>query len=202
MFQDKMVTPAIPERVYTLCKIVEKKPTTLSDEDRDYYRNNFGVISDSETWPYIPNMEKAFSNRKEITFDHRIIWYGGIESHKKAAINWFVQEVLPQIRKAVPDIEFHLWGKGSVHFNNPEAYIFGHGFFEGEGVPSYTSLYINPDIIGGGIKLKLQTLIEAGVPFISSVFGFEGYSHSLIDNRYIIVEEEAHWAEKIIEIIK
>ena len=31
MFQDKMATPAIPERVYTLCKIVEKKPTTLSD---------------------------------------------------------------------------------------------------------------------------------------------------------------------------
>ena len=24
MFQNKMVTPAIPERVYTLCKIVEK----------------------------------------------------------------------------------------------------------------------------------------------------------------------------------
>lgn len=69
-------------------------------------------------------------------------------------------------------------------------------------MPSYTSLYINPDIIGGGIKLKLQTLIEAGVPFISSVFGFEGYSHSIIDNRYIIVEEEANWVKKIIELIK
>lgn len=31
MFQDKMVTPAIPERVYTLCKIVEKRPTALSE---------------------------------------------------------------------------------------------------------------------------------------------------------------------------
>ena len=69
-------------------------------------------------------------------------------------------------------------------------------------MPSYTSLYINPDIIGGGIKLKLQTLIEAGVPFISSVFGYEGYSKSMIDNRYIIVEEDTHWAEKIIKIIK
>lgn len=31
MFQDKMVTTAIPERVYTLCKIVEKKPISSSD---------------------------------------------------------------------------------------------------------------------------------------------------------------------------
>lgn len=67
-------------------------------------------------------------------------------------------------------------------------------------MPSYTSLYINPDIIGGGIKLKLQTLIEAGVPFISSVFGFEGYSHSIIDNRYIIVEEEANWVKKLLNL--
>ena len=31
MFQSKMVTPAIPERVYTLCKVVEKKALTSSE---------------------------------------------------------------------------------------------------------------------------------------------------------------------------
>lgn len=31
MFQNKMVTPAIPERVFTLCKIVEKKALTSSE---------------------------------------------------------------------------------------------------------------------------------------------------------------------------
>ncbi|SCY77612.1 hypothetical protein SAMN02910292_02884 [Lachnospiraceae bacterium XBB2008] len=31
MFKDKMVTPAIPERVYTLCKIVEKEPLSSSE---------------------------------------------------------------------------------------------------------------------------------------------------------------------------
>ena len=31
MFQNKMVTPAIPERVYTLCKIVEKKAMANSE---------------------------------------------------------------------------------------------------------------------------------------------------------------------------
>lgn len=31
MFQNNMDTPAIPERVYTLCKIIEKKPMTNSE---------------------------------------------------------------------------------------------------------------------------------------------------------------------------
>lgn len=31
MFKEKMVTPAIPERVYALCKIVEKGPITTSE---------------------------------------------------------------------------------------------------------------------------------------------------------------------------
>lgn len=31
MFKEKMVTPAIPERVYALCKIVEKGPITASE---------------------------------------------------------------------------------------------------------------------------------------------------------------------------
>lgn len=174
----------------------------ISDEDRDYYRNIFGVYSDSETWPYIPDMDKAMKNRKEVKFDHRLVWYGGIESHKKAAIVWFINDILPIVKGAIPDVEFHLWGKGSALFDNPCNKVYGHGFWDGEGMPSETSLYVNPDIIGGGIKLKLQTLIEAGVPFISSFFGFEGYSQSLIDGRYVIVEEESKWAEKIISIIK
>lgn len=174
----------------------------ISNEDRDYYQNIFGVYSDSETWAYIPDMKKAEQNRKPLIFDHRIVWFGGIESHKRAAIVWFINKVLPEIKREIPDVEFHLWGKGSEQFNAESNGIFGHGFFEGNGVPSATSLYVNPDIIGGGIKLKLQSLIESGIPFISSFFGYEGYSHDLIDNKYIIVEEEARWAEKIIHIIK
>ncbi len=50
MFKDKMVTPAIPERVYTLCKIVEKKAMTASDlrekMEPDYLQNNTSYFAD------------------------------------------------------------------------------------------------------------------------------------------------------------
>lgn len=174
----------------------------ISDEDRDYYRSIFGIYSDSETWPYLPDVKRAMKNRKALKLDHRLIWFGGVESHKKSSIEWFINQVFPIVKLKIEDAEFHLWGKNTEQFDNPTLGVYGHGFFDGNGMPSNNSFYINPDIIGGGIKLKLLSLIEAGVPFISSYFGFEGYSHDLIDNKYIIVVEEDKWAERIIEIIK
>lgn len=50
MFQEKMVTPAIPERVYALCKIVEKKPMSNSDlknkMEPDFLMNGSTYFSD------------------------------------------------------------------------------------------------------------------------------------------------------------
>lgn len=66
MFKDKMVTPATPERVYTLCKIVEKEarsisdvrermePATLSGESQVYFSDyrtaaeELGLITNSD----------------------------------------------------------------------------------------------------------------------------------------------------------
>jgi hypothetical protein len=50
MFQSKMVTPAIPERVFTLCKIVERKPLSVAElkekMEPDYLNQNTSYASD------------------------------------------------------------------------------------------------------------------------------------------------------------
>lgn len=174
----------------------------ISDEDRDYYVSMFGRNDDSESWLMEPDLFSMNKYRNDFRYEKKIVWFGGVESHKKASLEWFVNEVFPCILSKIPEVEFHLWGRGTDNYDNQSQHIYGHGFFDGDGVPLNNALYINPDIIGGGVKIKLLNLIEAGVPFISSYFGFEGYSHDLIDNKYIIVEEEDKWAERIIEILK
>lgn len=171
----------------------------ISDEDRNYYTSHYGKNSDSSVFDYHVDVEKAVANRDKLMMDNRIVWYGGVESHKKAAIDWFIWEVFPKVKQSIPGIEFHLWGKNTQQFDNPSCRIFGHGFFDGDGMPSRTSLYINPDIIGGGIKIKLMSMLEAGVPVISSPFGFEGYKYDIVDDVYCIVQEEGKWAEFIID---
>lgn len=174
----------------------------ISNEDRDYYTSHYGKTSDSSVFDYSVNRQQAKANRLPLSLDNRLIWYGGVESHKQASVEWFIADVFPRIKSAMPDIEFHLWGNNTAQFDNPSGKIFGHGFFEGDGMPSQTSLYVNPDIIGGGIKLKLMYLIESGLPVISTPFGFEGYSHDIIDNEYCIVQNDDKWVEYIIDYLK
>lgn len=175
----------------------------ISDEDRDFYTSMCGVYSDSEVWPYVPDMQKAYANRIETRNCRNLVWFGGINSHKACSVKWFCDDVFPKIKQIIPDVQLHLYGSGTTLYNNPSVDIFGHGFYNGTDiVPMRNALYINPDVIGGGIKLKLQTYIEAGVPFISSYFGFEGYNKQLIDKDYCIVEEDDKWVERIAEYIK
>ncbi len=50
MFKEKMVTPAIPERVYAFCKIVEKGPINISDirekMEPEFLGNKTGYFND------------------------------------------------------------------------------------------------------------------------------------------------------------
>lgn len=169
----------------------------LSEEDCTYYKLMTGR-SDASIWPVKVDVEKGKHNRYQFC-NNKLIWAGGVESHKKKSVQWFIKEVWPKIQEKNPQAEFHLWGMRTQQFNNSRLHIYGHGFFNGEGLPvKNEGLYINPDIIGGGVKIKIKTFLEEGVPFISTPFGFEGFSNELIDNKYCIVKEKDHWAESII----
>lgn len=174
----------------------------ISNEDMEFYQSTYGIKSDSETWQYAPNTNLMKKNQKPLKLNHKLVWFGGIEAHKESSVKWFVNCVLPRIREFLPDVELHLWGKNTTNFNNPKSNVYGHGFYSGAGMPFNNSLYINPDIIGGGIKLKLLSMMEQGVPFISTPFGFEGYEKQLIDDQFCIVAEELEWSSKIVEILE
>lgn len=176
----------------------------LSDEDRDFYSSMSGFYSDSEVWPFVFDKNVALKNREKIIKQtKKLIWYGGIDSHKKSSVDWFVKEIFPDVQREIPEIEFHLYGGGTQSYNNPDKGIFGHGRYKGVFlVPCTDGLYVNPDVIGGGVKLKLKTYFEAGVPFISTYFGYEGYDKSLIDGKYCIVQEKEKWSETIINYFK
>lgn len=173
----------------------------LSEEDYTYYKLMTGK-SDATIWPVNVDIEKGRPNRYQY-YNNKLIWAGGIESHKKKSVEWFIKEVWPKIREKNPQAEFHLWGMRTKQFDNSKLNIFGHGFFNGDGLPiKNEGLYINPDIIGGGVKIKIKTFLEEGVSFISTPFGFEGFSNEFIDNKYCIVKEKDSWEESIISYLK
>jgi hypothetical protein len=174
----------------------------ISEEDRAYYKLLMGR-TDSSVWSFKLDENKAYQNRTEVLFDNKIVWFGGLQDHKMSSIYWFINEVLPKIKLEIPNIEFHLWGMNTIKLNSPKNNIFGHGYYTGKGFPfKETALYINPDIIGGGVKLKLKTYYEEGLIFITTPFGFEGYSLDLVDNKYVMVEDLDSWSEVIISTLQ
>lgn len=68
MFNDKMATPAIPERVYALCKIVEKRPISQS-ELKDKMEPDFLNQSSS----YFTDYRSAAEELKLITISDNMV---------------------------------------------------------------------------------------------------------------------------------
>lgn len=174
----------------------------ISEEDKDYYTLMTGS-NDASVWGIDIDIDKMKINRKRCFFDNKLIWVGGVEAHKKKSVDWFIASVFPKIKDEIPSVEFHLWGNKTKQFNSPNSNIYGHGFYEGKDLPMKNSgLFVNPDVIGGGVKIKLKTYFEEGVSFISSPFGFEGYDKELIDGQYCVIAELDKWAESIIDLLK
>lgn len=165
----------------------------ISEEDRDYYCSMFGKRSDSEVWGFCPDMNKAVSARID-SKKTKLVHYGGLQTHKIDSLKWFINDVFIPLHLHKPNVEFHLWGAGSEAFDNPGRGIFGHGFYKGDGMPLVDDgLYVNPDLIGGGVKIKLIDYFEKGASFITTPFGFEGYPLDYIDNKFYYMVEPDEW---------
>ena len=77
MFKDKMVTPAIPERVYTLCKIAEKRPISLSDlkekMEPDFLNQNSTYFGDYRTAAEELNLITISDNMVSVTVEPSVL---------------------------------------------------------------------------------------------------------------------------------
>ncbi len=165
----------------------------ISNEDRLYYTMNFGKKSDSEVWGFTPDMHKAASNRSEMK-KNKLVHVGGLQTHKVDGMLWFINDVFKPLRSIYPSLEFHMWGDGTEVLNDDSNGIFGHGFYNGNHLPLIDKgLYVNPDLIGGGVKIKLMSYFEEGSSFISTPFGYEGYNTELVDNKHYFVVEKDCW---------
>lgn len=174
----------------------------ITEEDGLFYKAITGR-SDYEIWDFEPNVLEIEKNRNAIQIKHILVWFGGIESHKTSSVKWFVNEIFPQIKAAYPDTELHLFGSKTESFDNQSINVYGHGHYDGNDMPfKDTSLYINPDILGGGIKIKLLSYFNRGVPFITTPFGYEGYNKNLIDGKYCNVVNNSDWVDYIINYFR
>lgn len=118
-------------------------------------------------------------------------------------MDYFIRNIFPKIKVSFPKLELHLHGSGTEIFDNIDLGVFGHGRCEGNDIPhAIDKLFLNPDITGGGVKIKQKTYLEHNLRFISTPFGHVGYSLKCIDNLNSVKKPINNWSNSIIQMIK
>lgn len=126
----------------------------------------------------------------------RVAYFGSVASHQRIGLERFLRDVLPQARDRVPALEVHLWGHGSEAFSDPSSGVVGHGYFRGSGMPhGGDALFMVPDVLGCGIKIKVGDLLRDGVPFIATPYAMDGYRYTA--HQGVIVAELEDWPARI-----
>jgi hypothetical protein len=140
--------------------------------------------------------------KKIKNWDKKIVWLGGLSSHKAIGVDYFIDKIFPKLKELDSEIEFHLFGKGTHKINFPEKRIFGFGFVDNFDFNRFSnSIFINPDIIGGGTKLKLMNLYENGLTCISTDLGVEGFNFSHNWENLTILNID-NWVDYFLDISK
>ncbi|AKA36084.1 hypothetical protein [Flagellimonas lutaonensis] len=175
-------------------------PIFLSTEDQSFFRAQTGRTNSMLWGVGVNKQEMVKESFWPIT---RLVYFGGVESHKKKSLGQFISYIWPQLREVFPNLNFHLFGYGSHVYHDKKNKIWGHGFYDGDGWPYLKNgLYINPDVIGGGVKIKIKTYLENNIRFITTPYGFEGYDPKFIDCEIAFCAPLDHWHEEIAKIIK
>lgn len=172
-------------------------PVFLCKEDQDFYESLTGR-ADSLLWSVQVDLAERPSNPPDSEIRY-LVYFGSVDTHKKDSIDFFISKVYPGLKKHFPELEFKLYGSGTEHYQMPEKGIAGHGRYHGSDFPhAQDGLYLNPDLTGGGVKIKVKYYFENNLRFLTTPYGFEGYSRDLVDKVYCWMEPMRDW-EKTIE---
>lgn len=110
---------------------------------------------------------------------HRLLYWGAMNRKENVdAVTWAVQEILPRVRRAIPDAEFCIAGYGSEAIDPalksaPGVHVVGFVEDIAAMMASMTAALL-PLRLGAGIKIKTLECMAAGLPVITTEVGAEG----------------------------
>lgn len=120
------------------------------------------------------------------------------------ALNWFVANVLPQVRARHPQVRLIVAGSDPPprHSLPDDANIELAGFIEDVREPlSRYSVFVCPILSGSGVRVKLLEAFAAGIPVVSTRLGAEGLAAKDGDI-CALADEPAAFADKIIGLLE
>jgi glycosyltransferase involved in cell wall biosynthesis len=121
------------------------------------------------------------------------------------AVVWFCQEVLPLVRRRIPDVRFYIVGQ-SPHrrvlrlADDPVVTVTGYV----DDVRPYIAsacVYVVPLRMGGGTRLKVLEAMAMGKAIVSTSLGCEGFEGLVSGRELFIADAPEEFAQRVVELL-
>ena len=179
--------------------------TAVSKEDAETMRKEYGIKNVSDVPTGVDTEFFAPSGKVEKE-EFNLIFTGSMDwLPNEDAIKWFTDEILPLIKKKIPQVTLTVVGRNpfpslvELSKKDPSIVVTGR-------VPDVRPLmekaavYIVPIRIGGGTRIKIYEALAMEIPMVSTTVGAEGLP--LSDNEHILLRDTpVSFAEAVINLL-
>jgi glycosyltransferase involved in cell wall biosynthesis len=170
---------------------------TVSPDDSRYAKEVYGLANvlgevptgvDAVEFEEVATARLLRSSGLHLIFLGSMDWLPNIEG-----VQWFTTEILPRIRREMPEIKFTIVGR------NPAPSILqlartGSGIEVTGTVPDVRPFLIKGDVLvvplksGGGTRIKILEAMAAGIPIVSTSIGAEGLG--LVSGEHLLIADD------------
>ena len=177
----------------------------VSGEDADVLRKRFGLsdVYSVETGVDIDYFTPSASPPmpRRLVFTGSMDWLPNID-----AMTWFVEEIFPKVKQAVPEVELAIVGRNPspeiqrLSEKDPRIIVSGK-------VPDVRpwmaqgEVFIVPIRVGGGTRLKIYEAMAMGLPVISTTIGAEGLNYAHGEN-ILIADRPDDFADTVVGLLE
>ncbi len=177
----------------------------ISEEEAAYVRSVTSSAPALVIEPRVAQIEPSpntLEGRRDMVFVAG--WMAGPASPNVDALRWFVEGVLPRVRREVPWARVRVTG-ASPPYNVRDLVSDGVsvlGFVE-DLRPLYASAraVIAPIRFGAGVKLKTVEALEYGVPTVATTVGAEGIDFGAHAGALVVADDPQAYADALVRIL-
>lgn len=164
--------------------------------DTEFYNDQFSMINDQSNFGHW-----------DLDIGHcSLVFTGKMDFRPNVdAVLWFYREVLPLVRREVPDAHFYIVGQ-SPHrrvlrlAEDPAVTVTGYV----DDVRPYIAgacVYVVPLRIGGGTRLKVLEALAMSKAVVSTSLGCEGFAGLESGRELSVADTPAEFAQRVIELL-